>query len=735
MSLVNGYFLTQCASTLAALLVLAAVGGWSVWVFRSKDRPYLWLAAPLAGLGVLSLSLTALFHGCRLSLPWAFAVALAVNVPITLTAVWRGGMPRRRPRDWVLGLVVLVGVLAGGVRLVQDSAIRQHEPTLVVVGGSDQFGYSHVGDWLLHHPHQIPKGSPEQPYQCWPENMLTDPRRGAYLLVALAGWCRGTTTLFSFDWGIGVALIAGLLGFAAAFTRRPLPLLLLLVAAAVSLWFRNSRTGYFGKTLTYPGYLLLTHLFIQTWRRTTLPRVCCISVLATGFGLCLSPVSLLALFGILGMGAVGARLVALALALARREGWPAADPGPLWKGGVLSVACLVPLCLITWESLRGCLKPFEWGNQMKVEFVFAEALDVSANWEPCDGPGKSRPTLVKAALVAAAAGFLWAVACRATLAAGLFLCSGIVAGALFPGRAWSVYQMQGLLYPLSLAGALLLWQNQAVWRSPSLRLAGCLLVLVMAASRVPQLQGTLTQTTKLKPGVPGFIARSHITAVVERIGKGPVDLCQRDVCVCLAALVELGVHDIPVHYRHPAWQLTVGYRGWPAPHYAKPSRYLLTGWNDNRRLPPGTVVNPLWALVPAEDVWVGEVNPPLGLGHDPQRGYCFWLGGERAEVELSNGTTTPMDIDFVANTEIQAATPDPGKRTLVWEISGQKGKFELTLLDREVHIPVCLPPGDHKLSLHVEQTSPGKSGEGMRLLMSRFGLRTGLGSFERSEAP
>src|SRR5262249_731605 len=179
----------------------------------------------------------------------------------------------------------------------------------------------------------------------------------------------------------------------------------------------------------------------------------------------------------------------------------------------------------------------------------------------------------------------------------------------------------------SLAGALLLWQHQAVWRSRRLRAVACFLVLALAAARVPQLKGTLEQTTKLKPGVPGFIAQSHITAIVDRVGKGPVDLCQREVCVCLAALVELGARDIPVQYRHPPWELTVGYRGWQVPHYAKPSLYLLTSWNDNRPLPPGSVVNPLWALVPTEGAWVGEVKSPLGLARTSQHGYCFWLGG------------------------------------------------------------------------------------------------------------
>src|SRR5262245_39385395 len=84
---VFGYFLQQLGSTLAALLVLGAVGGWFLWPFRSKDRPYIWLAAPLAGIGALSLSLTTLFHACHLTLSWAFGISVIVHSGITVFLV------------------------------------------------------------------------------------------------------------------------------------------------------------------------------------------------------------------------------------------------------------------------------------------------------------------------------------------------------------------------------------------------------------------------------------------------------------------------------------------------------------------------------------------------------------------------------------------------------------------------------------------------------------------------
>ena len=69
-----------------------------------------------------SLSLTVLYHGCHLTLPWAFGATLAASMPATLAVLGWGGLPRRRRRDWVVGLAVLLGVTAGTVRLVQESA-------------------------------------------------------------------------------------------------------------------------------------------------------------------------------------------------------------------------------------------------------------------------------------------------------------------------------------------------------------------------------------------------------------------------------------------------------------------------------------------------------------------------------------------------------------------------------------------------------------------------------------
>src|SRR5262249_30139384 len=159
---------------------------------------------------------------------------------------------------------------------------------ILLIAGSDQFGYAQLGDWILHHPHEEPVLSPARPYESWIHLIHThmggDPRRGAYLLAALAGWCRGTTTLFSYDFATGVALIAGILGFGAAFARRFPMLLLLLAGIALSVWLRNARTGFLGKTLAYPGGVLLVWLLIQTWYHASVPRALSCLVLGSGYG-------------------------------------------------------------------------------------------------------------------------------------------------------------------------------------------------------------------------------------------------------------------------------------------------------------------------------------------------------------------------------------------------------------------------------------------------------------------
>ena len=73
---------------------------------------------------------------------------------------------------------------------------------------------------------------------------------------------RRTSALFSYDWECGVALAAAIMGLGGLFATGPGSLALLLATAASSAWLTTSRTGFLGKTLAYPGCILLSALYL-----------------------------------------------------------------------------------------------------------------------------------------------------------------------------------------------------------------------------------------------------------------------------------------------------------------------------------------------------------------------------------------------------------------------------------------------------------------------------------------
>jgi hypothetical protein len=742
---VPAYFVTLLGSTLAALFLLALAGAWSLWAFRDRNRPYLLLAAPLAGIATLSLSLSVLYVVCRLSVPISFLVALLVNGAATLAVCRRGAgdlLPRRR-RDAFLSLAALLGVAAGSVWVVQGTALGQREPTILLAAGSDMFGYSHMGDWMLRHPHEMPVASPERPYESFLEILVNyDTRHGAFLLAAVTAWCRGTTTLFSLDFATGVAWAAALLGFAAAFARRPLLFLTLIAAAAMSVWLRNARAGYFGKTLAYPGCLLLAHVLIQTWRTSTPLRLASCLVLGWGFGLCHTP-SLLA-------GAVG--LVCMGIALVRGLSWildragrrqPSdlqPETGPLWKGLMLAAALTLPLGIIFSAHLVSVSKQTVDAFAAPSDLVFAESLDLGTLWDPAAVTEQGRQYLIGAALAFALVCFAIAVAVRALTAAGLILSSAVPLACWCTGKIWSVYQTQGLIYPLTLAGAALLLQQAAVRRSRWLRLAAVCLVLGLAGVRLPQFHRTVQVCSHCIRKTTPFIAQSQVAAVLDHVGTGTVDVCHFDGRVCLTLLLELGARGIPCQFREPAWTTILAYRRWHVPEYAACGSYLVSPWTERSPAAESSVRVPL-AVTPNEGAWIGELTTPNGVGRDGEHGYHFWLGSRPASAVLSNGTGGNVVVEFVATAEVHPVPGDSVRRTLVWCLDGKEGRVEVASTKTRIRIPFLLPPGDHTLKLGVEQlAAPGPTlsndARELRLLIGRFSLQRRVEeTAERSNEP
>src|SRR5215831_15705795 len=141
--------------TLGALGALALLGGWALRPFRRPDRPYLWLAAPLAGLNVLAGCLFLLFHGAGLGFPAALAASALLALPTLYLAARRPRLPGGRGH----ALAAVAAVAAVGLwctHACNRTSARHREPTIALAEGSDAWGYCAAAAWHLDRPHQRP---------------------------------------------------------------------------------------------------------------------------------------------------------------------------------------------------------------------------------------------------------------------------------------------------------------------------------------------------------------------------------------------------------------------------------------------------------------------------------------------------------------------------------------------------------------------------------------------------
>src|SRR5207245_10511900 len=119
-------------------------------------------------------------------------------------------------------------------------------------------------------------------------------------------------------WLSGVALIAGILALAGAYSSRWDGLALLLAAGTVSLWFAISQAGYLGKVMAYPGCLLLWAVFLASWPEPRPSALLVAALLGAGTALCHNPMTVLVVLGGAALASIGA---SLAIGLPSRY-WP-----------------------------------------------------------------------------------------------------------------------------------------------------------------------------------------------------------------------------------------------------------------------------------------------------------------------------------------------------------------------------------------------------------------------------
>ncbi len=556
------------AQTLAGLALLGLVGGWVLWPFRTPSRPYLWLAAPLAGSAVLALALTVLYHTCGLSLPVCLAVAVPLNLSPTVVCLISGQREGGVIKGWKAALAVLLGVSAWCTWSSNQTAIRCGEPTVCMRDGSDTFGYAQVASWLLQHPQEQASWNPGKPNEAYVHVMEADPRSGAYLLVAAAACVRGTSALFSFDWLTGMVLAAGLLALVGGFASGRSSLLLLLAAGILSSWFTLSRSGYFGKILAYPGCILLAFVFWATWRQFSLKRLLAGALLGLGVGLCHSPATPVTILGLL-LGGLGIALVphwllgssVPSLLSARQLEWRQ------WgKGSLVFAAVVGPIVMLFfwWLCAMASAPP---SLDLDKTRLLSFALDLDNPHVPFAGPRLGR-WLICLALTLNAIGWVLAYRARNLEAASFLLCAGVLAVA-WRGHHWGLSQLAGVLFPLSAIGVALLLETQRIQRSSAvLRGATLALGLAMIGLRVFQFDGSY-QRYKIPVDSPYCFRQSNVEAIVRIIGERTVDVSVSDLYTSLLILTELGGRGLHLQIQPPVWSRILAYTQWPAPSFPR----------------------------------------------------------------------------------------------------------------------------------------------------------------------
>lgn len=707
----NTYGWLLLGQTLLALLALGLCGGWAVWPFRRAERPFLWLAAPLAGVLALGGALAVLYFFAGLPFRWCLWAGLVLNAGATVACLVRERPQWPRLADRVLAAVVVLGAAYWGTVGCNKASIDAREPTLAAMDGSDMFGYAITADWLRAHPAARPPRH-DVPFEVMAHaNLRQDGGRPlAFLLTAAAGEARGTSALFSYDWATGVLLAAAVLGFAGAFAPTPLTLVVLAAGAGASSWFANARTGYFGRSVAYPGAVLLAGLLLSAAADGfTRARVAALAALGAAAAFALAPVFVAVVLGMVTGSYCAALLVTHLVGRLR----PGEGPPPGFRAAVLRPGLLALLaCAATvGPAFAAYYAPRAGVSTPSAPADWPVVIPVSLDLEPPAlallKPGTERKLLYgcAAALLAGAAVAAWR---RHPTGLALTACA-LVVPVSYLLKQNLLHTFQGVVYPLTLAGAAVLAGAPLATRRGAARAAVPLaLAVALVGLRVPQLRATADRYVYSAQPHRTVVRESDARAIRAAVGGEAVDVAVGHYSDNHVALAELVAQGVEVRIRPPAWDRALmnwaAVAGCPAPDLLAPkARFALV--ERNAYAPPGSerhvgrrlkliedrdAVTVLGVAGTQEMTWDGEWRPGV------------WIGNAPATFLIHNGTGARQAVRLLAQTSAGPAHPDRERRTLRYRLNDQTGALALPK-ENDAAIPLVLEPGLNRVELSVAE--------------------------------
>ena len=785
----NGYGFYLFTQTLLALIALGLAGNWVIRPFRREDRPYLWLASPLAGLFTLGGALVVLYYGAGLSFSWCLPLAWGVNVATTAACLSRGrccspgfpvvllrsvsypkarrdlgygiteaGRPGSRPanrlsrwpsRDVFPALAVALAASAWASGISNRTAIENREPTIASMDGSDMYGYAISAEWLLQHTaEQLPRGDNPLELTSYLHFTMDGGRPVSFFLVAAAADMRGTTSLFSYDWASGVTLAAALMAYAGLFASNTLLLIMLALGAGVSNWLAMSRTGYMAKCIAYPGFILLIALVLTAIRQsggtrlgnaarpyppdsrnTLVKRLIVLALVGPAVGYSLAPIASAAIVGMV----VGSYVIAVLLVYAIDR----------WRGGggemrttvlrpariaiLASFIAVGPAFLVHYPAhTKWSISATRPHSGLKMPVIVPVALDLEPPGLPLVRPQTAKRLLVVCCVLLLVLPFaaLWRRQPDALALAGV----GAVIPIAWLSGAVSLYFFQGLIYPLTLAGAAILAGLPAATSYGSVRVRAllALLLVAMIVVRIPQsLKSSSRYVFEAEP-YRVVIRQSELEGLRQAIGAGDaVDLDLGYYADNHPVLSELIFHGVSVQFRSTTWERMLknkaAHTNCPVPNLDLPkARYTLRP--RNAYAPPGTerYLGSRLKLCEDRDVVVDlGVHDFQDLLWDQSWRPGVWIGNTPTTFLFHNGTGRPQDVLFLADTLAGPANPKPA-RTLITQLGDRVTRLELPGENRAV-LPLHLAPGFNQVALAIEEPAdpPADPKQAVLLLLFR----------------
>jgi hypothetical protein len=376
---------------------------------------------------------------------------------------------------------------------------------------------------------------------------------------------------------------------------------------------------------------------------------------------------------------------------------------------------------ILWETPNaGCPSPpLPWDR------LTAIALDLDNSLLPVVSPA-ALPWLLGGAVALNAALLLLALWARDDEAASFLGCTGLLPAAWLLGKT-HVYEFHGLLFPLTAAGAVLLFQRLRL-RARPLGYAALALAAVLVGLRGPQAWGIWPRYTRGVAGSPACYTRSEIKAVARLVAGRTVDVALPEAMPTLVLMAELSARGTPPRFREPSWTLALAFTAWKAPELPKAGDFLIT---DARGWAPPEALR-LRGRHYAVSAAVGGTSllcvgaPYYQHAPDPLGRPGFWQGNTPVGIDLWNGTGRPQHAAFVAEGLPGPCNPDVSKRTVRFALGGRQGTQALSAANGwRLAVPLELPPGRSRLTLTVEEplTVPLPGGDPRELLLLLGGPR------------